>query len=329
MPLFLTAVVLLLTLWFGGLTAFLAVAILGILEVSFSFDNAIVNAKILERMSPKWQRLFLTVGVLIAVFGMRLVFPLVIVALSAHINPVAALHLAITDPPGYAHHIAHAHPAIAAFGGVFLLMLFLDWLFEEREIRWLVSLERPLYAASRIANMSVILTTAILVSAATFLGHSAMILTSGILGLLTYLLVSSLDSAFEGTAVTVAKAGLGTFLYLEVLDASFSFDGVVGAFAVTNNIFYIAVGLGIGALFVRSLTVFLVHKGTLAEYRYLEHGAHWAIGSLAVLLLLTIRWDIPDVVIGLIGILFIGSAFWHSVRSGKKVEEYEHFESTR
>lgn len=314
MPLFLTAVALGLTLWLGGLAAFITVAILGILEVSFSFDNAIVNAKILQRMSPKWQRLFLTVGVLIAVFGMRLVFPLVIVALSAHINPVAALHLAITDPSGYAHHIAHAHPAIAAFGGVFLLMLFLDWLFEEREIRWLVPLERQLYAAGRITNMSVILTTAILIGAATFLGHSAMVLTSGILGLLVYLLVSSLDSAFEGTTTNIAKTGLGTFLYLEVLDASFSFDGVVGAFAVTNNIFYIAVGLGIGALFVRSLTVFLVHKGTLAEYRYLEHGAHWAIGSLAILLLLTIRWDIPDVVTGLIGVTFIGLAYINSIK---------------
>jgi hypothetical protein len=59
---------------------------------------------------------------------------------------------------------------------------------------------------------------------------------------------------------TMAKAGLSLFLYLEVLDASFSFDGVVGAFALSKNIFIIALGLGIGAMFVRSLTIMLVRK---------------------------------------------------------------------
>ena len=33
------------------------------------------------------------------------------------------------------------------------------------------------------------------------------------------------------------------FLYLELIDASFSFDGVIGAFAMTNNLFIIALGL--------------------------------------------------------------------------------------
>lgn len=79
-------------LW--GAQAALIVTILAVLEISFSFDNAVVNAKILGRMSEKWQKLFLTVGILIAVFGMRLVFPLVIVALAAHLNPFAAIQLA-------------------------------------------------------------------------------------------------------------------------------------------------------------------------------------------------------------------------------------------
>ena len=89
------------------------------------------------------------------------------------------------------------------------------------------------------------------------------------------------------------------FLYLEVLDASFSFDGVIGAFAITNDIVLMALGLGIGAMYVRSLTVYLVRQGTLDDYVYLEHGAHYAIGALAVILLVTIQYEINEIITGL------------------------------
>src|SRR5262249_23717551 len=161
----------------------------------------------------------------------------------------------------------------------------------------------------------------LIVAATTFAQkHGLEVLLAGTAGLATYLAVSSLSTLFESDAEEVAEAeeeaekaaadsgasgpvkvpanlarlGLFTFLYLEVLDASFSFDGVVGAFAVTDMIFVIALGLGIGACYIRALTVYLVRKGTLAEYIYLEHGAHWAIGSLAILLFVTIRANIPD-----------------------------------
>ena len=108
------------------------------------------------------------------------------------------------------------------------------------------------------------------------------------------------------------------FLYLEVLDASFSFDGVIGAFAITNDIVLMALGLGIGALYVRSLTVYLVRKGTLDDYVYLEHGAHYAIGALAVILLVTIQYEISELITGLIGVVLIGWSFWSSVRRNKR-----------
>ena len=38
-----------------------------------------INATVLERMSEFWQKIFLTVGIVIAVFGMRLLLPLFIV----------------------------------------------------------------------------------------------------------------------------------------------------------------------------------------------------------------------------------------------------------
>src|SRR3954464_7485315 len=134
---------------YGGTTGLAVVAILAVLEVSLSFDNAVVNATVLARMSPFWQKIFLTVGVAIAVFGMRLLFPLLIVGITASLSPVEAVQLAleggdIETPGTYAYLLHEAPPSIAAFGGMFLLMLFLDFIFEDRAIRWIKGVEHVL-----------------------------------------------------------------------------------------------------------------------------------------------------------------------------------------
>jgi len=331
-------------LWYGGGTGLALAAILAVLEVSLSFDNAVVNATVLVRMSPFWQKIFLTVGVAIAVFGMRLLFPLLIVGITAKLNPYDAIHLAlkggsIDTAHTYAWELKQAHPAIAAFGGMFLLMIFLEFVFEEREITWLSWLEKPLARIGKLDQLSVVIALAALAISAYTLGDAAdtanhhrisTVLISGILGLATFLLVNALGSLFEDqeedededlehqlekrrTMHVVGKAAFFLFLYLEVLDASFSFDGVVGAFAITSDPIIIAIGLGIGAMFIRSLTVYLVKKGTLSEYVYLEHGALWAIGALAVILLITIEYEVPELVTGLIGVAFIGAALLSSI----------------
>jgi hypothetical protein len=323
----------------GGPSYLAIVAILIVLEVSLSFDNAVVNAKLLVRMSPFWQTIFLTVGIAIAVFGMRLVFPLLLVAVTARLGPIEVINLALEggDGPGsYAAALHHAHPAIAGFGGMFLGMLFLDWLFEEaREHHWLTWLERPLARIGQLEQLSVVVSAAALVLAATLLAGEAAstVMISGVLGIVTYLLVNGLGAQFEAAGLEEAtqptqnvgsggasemvkatgKAAFFLFLYLEVLDASFSFDGVVGAFAITQDIIVIAVGLGVGAFWIRSLTVYLVRRGTLDSYVYLEHGAHWAIGALSVLLLVTIAYEVPEVITGLIGVAFILAAMISSV----------------
>lgn len=326
-------------LLYDGPSALAIVAILIVLEVSLSFDNAVVNATILARMSDAWQKIFLTVGVLIAVFGMRLIFPLLIVGITAHLGPVEAVRLALekgpVDEPGsYAYLLTAAHPAIAAFGGMFLLMLFLDYIFEDREITWLSWIEEPLAKLGRLDQLSVVIALLALFATAELLAEDpATVLVSGVLGVVTYLVVNGLGSYFEdrleheedaagGPSKVVkatGKAAFFLFLYLEVLDASFSFDGVIGAFAITNDPIIIALGLGVGALYIRSLTIFLVRKGTLSDYVYLEHGAHWAIGALAVLLLVTIKIEVPEVVTGLIGVAFIALALLSSVRRNRRL----------
>ena len=326
-----TAVGLVAALLYGGASAVAITAILIVLEVSLSFDNAVVNAKVLGRMSEAWQRIFLTVGVVIAVFGMRLVFPLVVVALAAKLSPVEAVRLAMEkgdpDTPGtYGYILGSAHHTIAAFGGIFLLMIFLGFIFEEKDIHWLRWIERPLERVGKIEALEIIVAIGVLFVAAKTAGHhhEASVMTAGLAGLLTFLVVNGLGEAFSveaedqaGSASlvpAVGKAAFFLFLYLEVLDASFSFDGVIGAFAVTSDPIIIAIGLGIGALYVRSLTIYLVRQGTLSDYVYLEHGAHWAIGALAALLLVSMTHEIPEVVTGLIGVGFILSAFIMSTR---------------
>ncbi|MEU8541024.1 DUF475 domain-containing protein [Streptomyces sp. NPDC048717] len=344
---------------YGGWEAFGVVAILCILEISLSFDNAVVNAGILKKMNAFWQKIFLTVGVLIAVFGMRLVFPVVIVAISAKIGPIEAVNLALNDADKYQQLVTDAHPAIAAFGGMFLLMIFLDFIFEERDIQWLRWIERPLAKLGKVDMLSVcIALIALLVTSMTFAAHAHQhggihvdkaqtVLVSGIAGLITYLVVGGLSGYFENkleedeereheaeeaaartgknvSAVALAgKAAFFMFLYLEVLDASFSFDGVIGAFAITNDIVLMALGLGVGAMYVRSLTVYLVRQGTLDDYVFLEHGAHYAIGALAVLLLITIQYEINEVITGLVGVILIACSFWSSVRRNKALAAAE------
>src|SRR4030088_1071703 len=90
-----TAIGLILAFLYGGPTGLAVAAILTVLEISLSFDNAVINATVLGRMNEKWQRLFLTVGVIIAAFGMRLLFPVLIVCVTATLSPVQAYHLAM------------------------------------------------------------------------------------------------------------------------------------------------------------------------------------------------------------------------------------------
>ncbi|MFI6348801.1 DUF475 domain-containing protein [Streptomyces sp. NPDC050560] len=338
---------------YGGWTAFGIVAILAILEISLSFDNAVVNAGVLKKMSAFWQKIFLTVGVLIAVFGMRLVFPVLIVAITAKLNPVDAVNLALTDKDRYQQLVTDAHPAIAAFGSMFLLMIFLDFIFEERDIQWLRWIERPLSKLGKVDMLSVCIAMVVLLvssftvaaSAHQHGGHHAdkgqTVLIAGIAGLITYLVVGGLSGFFENrleeeeereqaeeeeaerkgrkrsAMALTGQAAFFMFLYLEVLDASFSFDGVIGAFAITNDIVLMALGLGIGAMYVRSLTVYLVRQGTLDDYVYLEHGAHYAIGALSGILIVTIQYQINEVITGLVGVVLIAWSFWSSVRRNR------------
>lgn len=314
----------------GGMASiFFICAVLAVLEISLSFDNAIVNANKLKTMTPVWQRRFLTWGILIAVFGMRIVFPLLIVVIAAGIGPWQALVLAATEPAEYAHIMHEAHLPIAAFGGTFLMMVGLNFFFDqEKDIHWVRWLEQRMQEYSSIRGVEVAVVLLTVIGFSRLLGEAdrEVFMNAAIWGLLTFLLVEVLGGFLDRSQQALkagAQGGLGAFLYLEVLDASFSFDGVIGAFALSQNLFIIAIGLGIGAMYVRSMTIMLVEKGTLAEYRYLEHGAFWAIIALSIIMFAQSLVHIPEVITGLGGAGLIGLSLWSSVKVNRRARDHQ------
>jgi hypothetical protein len=309
----------------GGIEAAFIVAVLSVLEVSLSFDNAVVNATVLRNWDETWRRRFVRYGIPIAVFGMRLVFPLAIVAVIAGMGPIEVVRMALDRPDEYAVTLTSVHHQIAAFGGAFLLMVFLKFFLDkEKDSHWVEWLEGPLSKVGKLDMIEIAIASATILIFSNFLPDAQQLgfVVAGAWGLITYVLadaVGSLAGGEEAEAGTkIIRAGVGGFLYLELLDASFSFDGVIGAFALSHNIFIIALGLGVGAMFVRSMTLHLVDKGTLEQYQYLEHGAFWAIGALAGIMFAGTIVHIPEMVTGLVGAVLIGLSLWSSIRHNRK-----------
>lgn len=297
--------------FYGGPTALAIVLMLCALEVSVSFDNAVVNAKVLAEMDPVWQRRFIIYGIPIAVFGMRLLFPILIVAVASGMSMMESASLALNDVEKYKTILQANEHTIFAFGGSFLLMVFLSFIFDgEKEIHWIKPLENNRVTAklSSIESTSFILASL----GGMYLVHltnNPSIAIAYFAGIVLFAILHSMDSLFSTNGV---KSGLAGFLYLEVLDASFSFDGVIGAFALSSDIFIIMVGLGVGAMFVRSITLHLVEAKTLSEFKYLEHGAHYAIGALALIMFMKMFTHVNEVIVGGLGIAFIVVAIIHS-----------------
>jgi hypothetical protein len=318
-----TAIALILGYLLNGFQGVAIVAVLGVLETSLSFDNAVVNASVLKNWGPQWRKRFLVWGMPIAVFGMRLVFPLAIVSVVAGIDPIGALNLALTDPSQYETIITSVHHEVAAFGGAFLMMVFLKFFFDqEKDVHWVAALEEPLQALGKLQAAEIVVTLGAILASASFIEHGEQLayITAGIWGLIVYVLADATGSLVGGEdgGTKIIKEGVAGFLYLELLDASFSLDGVIGAFALTNNIFIMMIGLSVGAMFVRSMTLHFVDKGTLNEFKYLEAGAFWSIGILAAIMFAgATGLEVPEVVTGLIGAFAIGTALWSSVRANR------------
>lgn len=313
----------------GGLVALWLFAILVVLEVTFSFDNAVINSRVLVRMSPFWQKLFLTVGIFIAVFVVRFLVPIIIVMLTSGLGFMEVVNLALNDAENYGKTLHDAAPTIDAFGGTFLIMIGISYFMDrKKDIHWLRTIEKYLARAGNYETLKVF----VMLAAAMALyftvddAHKTTVLIASILGTLLHLGLELFGTFFEkrqgaSTGKLVGMAAFGAFMYLEVLDASFSLDGVIGAFAITNEIALIIAGLGAGAIWVRSLTVYLMKSGTLSKYRYLEHGAHWAILALGVIMFVKLyQFNPPEWLTGSLGLIVISIAIISSIIEQKRLK---------
>ena len=315
----------------GGICVFIAL-VLGILEVSLSFDNAVVNATKLKKMSEKWRHRFITWGIAIAVFGMRFLFPLLVVSIFAKLNILKVLDIALHNSKMYAFYLSQTHATIVTFGGTFLLMLFLGFFLNpKKETDWLKPVEKFLKQAPESKILDTLVTLAVL-DVVQMIQPPPLHLSvtiSGVAGILVYLGIDTISRQLEKLEAKyedyqhdectqkskfLACTGLISFLYLELIDASFSLDGVLGAFALSNDIVIITIGLAIGAMFVRSLTIMFVEEGTLDQFIYLEHGAHWAIGALAILMFISTVRPVPELITGLTGVGFIIGSLISSIK---------------
>jgi hypothetical protein len=313
--------------FYGGgsmiVTFLISACLLAVLEVAVSLDNAVVNATVLKDMDEVWRRRFLTWGMLIAVFGMRLIFPVAIVSIAGGIGPIQAIDMGLFRPDEYQALLKSVNTQVMAFGGTFLLMVFASHFIDhEKEVHWIPALGPMLSKIGKHGTAKIFIPLVIVAIFAQFLGaDKEAFINSAVWGAITYLMVDGLGDLFdvEGAAASTGKAGFAGFMYLEVVDASFSFDGVIAAFAITNNFLIIMLGLSIGAMFVRSMTIMLVEKGTLSEFRYLEDGAFWGIGWLVFAMFAhVLHIELGEATVAGGAATAIALAVWHSVHANKK-----------
>lgn len=308
----------------GGIAVAVSVLAIVMLEISISFDNAVVNAVKLSKMSKVWRRRFLTWGILIAVFGMRFLFPVLLVAIFAEISMGAVIDLALHNPDEYSAHLSACHYAIASFGSMFLLMLFLGFMFEKGKAHWLKMPELALEKIGKIPFSKEICGFLLLGLLQIFLQPEQRLVSIlvGTVGILLHFAIEAVAAFFDkraNMAKNAAYAGLVSFLYLELIDASFSLDGVLGAFALSKDVIIITIGLAVGAMFVRSLTVVLVEHKTLDKFPYLQNGAYWAVGALSFIMLYSAFAEVSDDLAAIISVLFIVSSLISSFMQNRKI----------
>ena len=274
-------------------------------------------------MDEVWRNRFINWGIWVAVFGTRVVLPIIIVAIVSGLSILNVLNLAIYDAATYGLKLDEAHYSIGAFGGIFLLLVALKYFIDDtKEIHWIKNIEKQLKKFSSIESVEIIFSLFVLLIISYFVpAHTSEILVAGSVGIILFVLMQGVINKMENTldkkldknvGKAVAVSGFGLFMYLNILDSAFSLDGVVAAFAISSNLLVIAVGLGVGAYFVRSFTVMMVEQKTLKELVYLEHGAHWAVFGLAACMLFGLILHIPEVLTGVIGLFFVGASYYSS-----------------
>ena len=284
-----------------------------VFEVVNSVDNAVVNASVLKTMSVLWRKRFLVIGIITSVFLVRFLLPLVIVWISVPTISLSEIFLAFSGQSQIAETaITIQKPIILMFGAVFLLYLYFHWLFlEQKDHLYIERFLKEKHGAWFFAVAAVLLVIIMY-----FARFNPLMMLAAAVGSATFFIIYGLRETAKTSeenlvAGTSGLSDISKFVYLEVLDATFSFDGVVGAFAFTINLLLILIGMGIGAIVVRELTV----KGidSIGKYKYLKNGALTSIGFLGLFMLVeSFGIELPSYIPTIVTFLVVGYAFYKS-----------------
>ncbi|MBI4177211.1 MAG: DUF475 domain-containing protein [Candidatus Aenigmarchaeota archaeon] len=301
----------------AALDALFIVVGLVVFEIIVSIDNAIVNAHVLKTMGRKWRKIFLFIGILTAVLLMRLVLPLAMVWLLVPNISVDGIVNLFTSDSSLAHDaIEQQKYLILSFGGMFLLLVYFHWLFMEKK--------KPLFPHEKLLDEDhdvwFFAFAATLLVALMYLARASppMMIMIAMGSAAFFILYGFKESAEKKEAKMIKSEApdVSKFMYLEVLDMVFSFDSVIGAFAFTTNLLYIFLGLGIGSLALRELTIMGI--GKISRYIWLKNGAMTSIALLGVFMLLeSFSFHLPVSLPTITTLSTVGYAFY---MSHKKIE---------
>ena len=258
---------------------------LSLFEIISSIDNAVINAHVLSTVPEKFRKIFLSWGLLIAVFLVRGVLPFLIVWMA---NPsLSFMHIitfVFSQNKEIENYVNQSKALLLLGGGMYLFLVFLGWLFlEEKKYAFLVEnfIHRRGFWFYAIA--SIFLTVVIYFS----LKINPFLALAASIGAAAFFIADGFKKNAETKERELLNPNLGAWskiLYLEILDASFSIDGVIGAFAFTISIPLIILGNGLGALVVREFTVRGINL--ISKFAYLKNGAMYSIGMLGGLMIL-------------------------------------------
>lgn len=268
------------------LTTLFTVLGLAAFEVVSSIDNAVINAEVLQTMSPKAKKWFLLWGMLFAVVAVRGLLPWLIVwGVMPDLGPLGALMSTMSSDPLVHLAVESASPILFAGGGTFLLFLFFHWLFLEekhfglphekffhRQGLWFYAVVSILLAAIVWFSIGI----APMMAFGAVVGSTAFFITHGFKD-------NAERAEKELLSGTTKRSDVSKILYLEAIDTTFSIDGALGAFAFTLSVPLILIGNGIGALVVRQLTVSNIE--TIKKYKYLKNGAMYSLLILGMMML--------------------------------------------
>ena len=286
---------------------------LSLFEAISSVDNAIINAEVLTTMSKKAQRLFLTWGMLIAVFLVRGLLPFAIIwAFNTALSPMQVFSAAWSSDPLVHESIEKSAPILLVAGGVFLLFLFLHWLFLEDKKLGLPRTEKFFMAKGVwfYATVSVLLSIIawFALKESNLMGFGAVVGSS--LFFITHGFKQNAEEQ-EKKLLGSAHSDLSKLFFLEIIDTTFSIDGVLGAFAFTLSVPLILIGNGLGALLVRQLTISNIER--IKKYVYLKNGAMYSILVLGIIMIMhSFGFDVPEYLSPLATFIIIGFFFWKS-----------------